>query len=290
VEQKLLKVQGKEEFNWSHRKRRKECNKNYIDYTMEKAGYPELKGEETELFFTKQEENLARVFFDHNKDKFIVIWALSGSSIHKIYPWSEYIAGTIWQKHEKEVLIITVGDDYTRMIEWSLPNTLNRCGVFTIRQSMLMTKYAQLVIGPETGVMNAAGCYDTPKILFMSHSSEENLTKYWQNVIALHPENCRCHPCHKLIYVDNCPKGKITQRPRCAENIKPETVYNAFEKYFKDWKNGKKEDEEGGNVRQKKAFQRTARKSKSQKRRSGRRVLNPRPKSLHYGRKSRRAG
>ncbi|HUV72378.1 MAG TPA: hypothetical protein VMW25_05195, partial [Clostridia bacterium] len=60
----------------------------------------------------------------------------------------------------------------------------------------------------------------------------------WQNVTALHPEDCRCHPCHKLVYVDTCPSGKITGRPRCAENIKPETVFRAIETYYKAWKNG----------------------------------------------------
>lgn len=238
IEQDLLKVQGKEEFNWSHKKRKKECNKNYIDYTMQKAGY-DLKGESTELFFTEQEEQLAKIFLENHKGKFLIVWAMSGSAMHKAYPWSEYIAGTICQKYGDDTLIVTVGDDIARMLEWNLPNTLPRCGIFTIRQSMILTKYANLVIGPETGILNAAGCYNTPKIIFLSHSSEENLTKYWKNVTPLHPENCRCHPCHKLIYVDTCPKGKMTDRPRCAENIKPETVFKAIEHYFKDWKNGK---------------------------------------------------
>ena len=273
VEAKLLKVQGKPEFDWSHKKRRKECNRNYIDYTMEVAGYPDLKGEKTELFFTEQEENLAQSFIENHRDKFIILWAMSGSSIHKVYPWSEYIAGTIWQQCQKEAIIITVGDDLARQIEWTLPNTFPRCGVFNIRQSMLMTKYVNLVIGPETGVMNAAGCYDTPKIILLSHSSEENLTKYWKNVTALHPENCRCHPCHKLIYVDTCPKGKIAGRPRCMENIKPETVYKAFEHYFKEWKNGK-------SIRQEQALPRVARKPKPQKRRTRRHILNTGQRSL----------
>ena len=285
IEQELLKVQGRREFDWSHKKRRKECNRNYIDYTMEVAGY-DLKGEKTELFFTEQEENLAQSFIENHRDKFIVLWAMSGSSIHKVYPWSEYIAGTIWQQHQKEAIIITVGDDLARQIEWTLPNTFPRCGVFTIRQSMLMTKYVNLVIGPETGVMNAAGCYDTPKIILLSHSSEENLTKYWKNVTALHPENCRCHPCHKLIYVDTCPKGKIAGRPKCMENIKPEIVYKAFEKYFKEWKNGKDERCVG----QGETLQRTARKPGPQKRNSGRYILNPGQRSLRLRRQASRAG
>jgi len=279
VEDKLLKVQGKSGFDWSHRKRRKECNKNYVDYTMEVAGYPELKGEKTELFFTEQEKNLAKVFLDNHKDRFLIIWAMSGSSMHKVYPWSEYVAGSIYQKYGNETLIVTVGDDFSRMLEWNLPNTLPRCGIFTVRQSMLMTKHADLVIGPETGIMNAAGCYNTPKIIFLSHSSEENLTKHWKNVTPLHPEDCRCHPCHKLIYVDTCPSGKVGGRPKCAENIKPETVFKAIEHYFKEWKNGK----ENRPISESQRSGRTA-----HKRRRG--VLYKGQKSLLRRRQARKAG
>lgn len=240
IEDGLLKVQGKPEFDWSHKKRRKECNKNYIDYTMEVADYPDLKGQKTELFFTEQEEGLAQIFLENHKGKFIIVWAMSGSSMHKVYPWSEYVAGDIWKNHGDQVCIITVGDDAARILEWTMPHTLPRCGIFTVRQSMLMTKYANLVIGPETGILNAAGCYETPKIVFLSHSSEENLTKYWRNCTALHPEDCRCHPCHRLIYVDTCPKGKIAGRPKCMEQIHPQAVYRAFLKYFNAWKNGTK--------------------------------------------------
>lgn len=274
VEDGLLKVQGKPEFDWSHRKRHKECNKNYIDYTMEVAGYPEMKGEKTELFFTEQEQNLARIFLDNHKDRFLIIWAMSGSSMHKVYPWAEYVAGEIWKNQGNEVCIVTVGDDAARILEWTMPHTLPRCGVFTVRQSMLMTKYANLVIGPETGIMNAAGCYDTPKIVLLSHSSEENLTKYWQNVTSLHPENCPCHPCHKLIYVDTCPKGKIAGRPRCMENIKPETVYKAFLKCFKEHKNGKSRTETIGQEQ----IGRVAHQGRPKKRHQRRRILNRHPR------------
>lgn len=275
VEDGLLKVQGKTEFNWSHKKRRKECNKNYVDYTMAVAGY-DLNGEKTELFFTEQEENLAKVFLDNHKDRFLIIWAMSGSSMHKVYPWSEYVAGEIWKNHGNEVCIVTVGDDAARILEWSMPHTLPRCGIFTVRQSMLMTKYADLVIGPETGIMNAAGCYDTPKIVLLSHSSQENLTKYWQNVSALHPINCPCHPCHKLIYVDTCPKGKIAGRPRCMENIRPETVYKTFLKYFKEQKNE--------TIRQNQKLPRVARKGRPQKSSKGRRLRHPGKRSVQLRR------
>lgn len=234
IEGTLLIPPHDPKFNLPAKKLHRLCDVNYMDQTMKVAGYPELKGCLPELHFNGQEEFLAKFFTEKLKDMFVVMWSLSGSSIHKAYPWAEYVAGEI-QKNHRDVQIFTVGDDMCKILEWNLPNTSPRCGRFTVRQSMLLTKYVNLVIGPETGVLNAASCYDTPKVVLLSHSSENNLTKYWKNCTALHPENCSCHPCHKLHYTFDCPEGKHGF-PKCAENIAPETVYNAFLKYYNRWK------------------------------------------------------
>ena len=236
VERKLLKVQGSKEYKWSHRKRIKECDVNYQDATMAAAGYPECKGELPELFFGDMEESLARTMRKNNKDKFLIIWALSGSSFHKIYPWAAYVAGELNQNHD-DIRIVTVGDYFCKLLEWHMNNTKNCSGYWTIRQSMIMTKYADLVIGPETGILNAASCFDTPKIIFLSHSSEENLTKYWKNCRVMKPKNCSCYPCHRLIYTDSCPKGpKTGEATKCAESIEPVDVYHEIIKVYKQWK------------------------------------------------------
>ncbi|MGD8787121.1 MAG: methyltransferase domain-containing protein [Phycisphaerales bacterium] len=236
VERKLLRVEGSDEYRHSHKRRHKDCNYNYQDATMEAAGFGECRGEQPELHFTEMEESLAKVLRNNNKDKFLIIWALSGSSLHKIYPWSPYIAGELDHNHD-DIRIITVGDYLCKILEWQMSNTKNCAGNWTIRQAMVMTKYADLVVGPETGVLNAASCYDTPKIVFLSHSSEENLTKYWRNVHAMKPKGCSCYPCHRLIYTDACPKGpKTNESAKCAELIDPKPVYDVILSYYKKWK------------------------------------------------------
>jgi len=241
VEGTLLVREGEEAFNWSHNKRHRECNVNYIERTMKVAGYPQLKGQQPELFFSEDEENLARMFKNNLKGRFSILWSLAGSAFHKGYPWSPYIAGELRQKHD-DIVVVTVGDNASKLIEWNLPNTANKSGVFTVRQSMILTKYVNLVIGPETGILNAASCFDTPKIVLLSHSSEENLTKYWRNCTALRPSDCKCYPCHKLIYssANICPRGKRGIAARCMENVNPRQVYEAIKKYHERWqKNGK---------------------------------------------------
>jgi len=238
VERSLLKAEGTEEYKWTLAKRRKECNVNYQDRTMECAGYPNLKGQRGELYFTDTEESLAKVLRATVKDRFLVLWALSGSSFHKIYPWATYVCGEM-NKNFNDICVITVGDYLCKIIEWQMTNTVNRSGVWTIRQSMAIAKYADLVIGPETGVLNAASCYDVPKIVFLSHSSEENLTKYWTNCTSLFSKECRCYPCHRLMYTNCCPQGPKKVAAKCSETIDPQTVYDAIMKYYKPWKKAK---------------------------------------------------
>jgi len=203
---------------------------------MDWAGYPKLKGQLPEMHFTPLEEQMAQICRKGLEDRFFILWSLSGSSFHKLYPWAPYVAGELNKNFRKEICIVTVGDHLCRILEWQNDSTVNRSGHWTIRQSMLMTKYADLVIGPETGILNAAACYDTPKIVFLSHSSQENLTKYWKKCTSLHSDKAKCYPCHRLMYTDCCPKGPMKAAAKCMETLDPKMVYEAILVRFNKWK------------------------------------------------------
>jgi len=241
VESSLLRIEGSKEYKAPHEVRHSECNVNYFDRTLEIAGYKDIKGKNGELYFTELEERLAQDFREKNRDKFLILWSLSGSSFHKVYPWTEYVANEIVKNHS-DIRIVTVGDEACRLLEWENPNVLSKSAKFTIRQSMILTKYSDLVIGTETGILNASGCFDTPKIVFLSHSSPENLCKYWENCTPLWNTRCECQPCHRLIYSNSCPKGERNLAPKCMENLKPEKVIEAIEKYYRKWKLKQKEE------------------------------------------------
>jgi len=237
VEGALLKCEGSDEFNWPHEKRHVECNVNFQDRTMEMAGYPEIKGALPTMHFSELEESLAQDFLASHQDKFTILWGLAGSAYHKVYPWSEYVANELAMKHPKNVEIITVGDGACKILEWQNPITTNKSGVWTVRQSFLMAKYADLVISADSGLANAASCWETPQIVFLSTNSIENLCKYWKNCTALWAEDCECYPCHRLIYTKSaCPKGTIAGvAPKCMENIKPERVLQEISRRYNEW-------------------------------------------------------
>lgn len=248
VEGALLKTEGSEAFNWSHKRRHRECNVNYFDRTLEVAGFPNKKGLLPELYFSETEEYLAGIFKQHYKDKFLIEVSLSGSSFHKTYPWLPYVMNEVHSQHD-DIVVVTVGDYLCKLLEnWQHKNTINKAGVFTVRQSMILTKYADLVLGTETGILNAAACYDTPKIVLLSHSSVENLTKYWKICTSITAKSCNCQPCHRLIYTLNntCPLETVRLPgeqgiaeigiPVCMTRIAPESVYKSIESYYNIWK------------------------------------------------------
>ncbi len=209
IEGALLPLEGHPEFKESHEVRHAKFNKNYTDHTMEIAGYPDKKGCLPELFFTPAEEYLAQMFRKQYQHSFLMLVSLSGSSFHKTYPFIENVCRTVVNIHP-DIRIVTVGDYGCRLLEWDGSNTISKSGEWEIRDSLMMTKYANLVFGCETGILNGASCYDTPKICLLSHSSRENLTKYWKNDYSLEPIGCDCHPCHQLHYTfGSCPQTKI---------------------------------------------------------------------------------
>lgn len=197
---------------------------NYYDSHLAKAGYSDA-GMNGELFFSEQEEIMAQGFRDKYPGRFIVMWVLSGSSYHKRWPYFQQVAQELVVKNP-DILLISVGDSECALIERSESNRyLPRAGRWQLRTSLVMTKYVDLVVGPETGILNAAGCFDTPKITMLSHSSHNNLCKYWKNDFCVSPDTKEvfCYPCHVLHYVHavnaECPTCKGSTHSCIGENI-----------------------------------------------------------------------
>jgi len=231
IEGALLKPEGSIKFSWPKEIRHEECNKNYMDYTMQKAGY-EDKGMLPELYFSKAEHKWAENFMAKHRDKFVVLISLSGSAFHKVYPFMENVITEFLDTYT-DTLAITVGADVDRMLEWEHPRTISWSGKIKLRKALILTQYVNLVIGTETGLINAASCFDTPKIVMLSHSSEENLTKYWKNCEYLHGD-VSCYPCHQLHYTKkSCKLNSATESPLCMTMIHPVSVLARIEQFYK---------------------------------------------------------
>ncbi|KKN66856.1 hypothetical protein LCGC14_0467240 [marine sediment metagenome] len=234
IENGLLVTSYQEEFGWPHDKRHEKCDRNYYDETLRLGGRGET-GLNGELFFSAVERLRARDEMKKYKGKFVILWSLSGSSHHKSWPMAEQAARAFLDAYD-DAVIITVGDDVCRLLEWDHPRTIQRSGKWQLRKSLIMTKYADLVIGTETGILNAAGCFSTPKVILLSHSSSENLSRHWRNCTSIEPD-VECHPCHKLHFsLSTCVLDKGTNTPLCMTSVAPATVLNAIQNYYDQWR------------------------------------------------------
>ena len=243
IEGSLARVPWRDDFHKSQAERHAECNVNFYDRTLELCGCNE-KGKTGELWFSKMEEKLAKQQRKKYKGKFIVLWALSGSSAHKSYPFAEYIMSILLSKYD-DIVIFQVGEGLCDVIaKHNHPRAKDYCGVWPIRKSMIWTKYADLVVAPDTGVAHAAGCFDTPQILFLSSNTEEKLSKYFKNCTNL-VGDVECHPCHRLHYdLDHCVLDEIIGTPVCMSKLKGKDVLESIESTYFSWRE-KRHDSSG---------------------------------------------
>lgn len=209
------------------------CNRNYMDETMKFADYEDRKGEQPELFFKPSEERWAKRM-KRKYNGFLVVWGITGSSVHKIYPYADSVIQAIvaaWpQAH-----VVLVGEAGCYGIIDPHKRIHDLCGRVSIRKTFALIKHADLLVSPETSVANAASCFDTHKVIILSHSSEENLTKYWRNCSAVF-EPVSCYPCHKLHYSkDSCPLEKETQLPKCQALLHPSKFFPPIEAVYRTW-------------------------------------------------------
>lgn len=235
VEVKYLFHAADPVYNYSKQERFFRGNKNHYDAVFEAAGYSEIKGKLPEMFFSEEEESRSVNFRKDLLGKFVIVWCLSGSARHKTYPYTRFVMEELLKKY-KDIVFITVGDEDCKILEYALKHErcINKSGEWSLRETAIMCKHASLVISPETGVLHFSGCFDTPKIGFLTHTNKECLSKYFKNDYSLEA-NVDCAPCFRLINDADlqCPVEKITRAPWCAAfGFTPDVVIKQIEKVY----------------------------------------------------------
>lgn len=225
IEGTLLALPGRANHEWSHEVRHKYLNHNYLEITHDIAGVPFPPRQK--FYRTDQEKAWARKERSGNP---VILWTLAGSSIHKTWPYLDQVIARLLVTFPS-CRIYLVGDELCQLLEsgWEGESrVIRKSGKWSIRQTLSFLPECDLIVGPETGVMNAAGFLPVPKIVTLSHSSEENLTKHWVNCVSLTPLNTACYPCHQLHYSSEfCPRGE-TGTSICQENISVDAMWSVI--------------------------------------------------------------
>jgi ADP-heptose:LPS heptosyltransferase/predicted SAM-dependent methyltransferase len=229
IEGTLLALPGRTNHLWPLNVRRKYMNVNYFEFTHDLAGVP--MPPQPKFFPTDEEKAWAKKERASFGGGFTMLFALAGSSVHKVWPHMDgFIARVLL--NNPQARIVMVGDELSQLLEqgWEKePRVIRKSGKYTIRETLSLLDVVDMVVGPETGVLNAAGHLPVPKIVFMSHSSQENLTKYWTNVRAVEPKNTACFPCHAMVYsFDTCHRDEATGVAKCAADTSLDDVWQAY--------------------------------------------------------------
>lgn len=237
VETTLLSMPGTSLYQFPKSVRHQMLNINYLEMVHNVAGAPHeyrQKFYPTELEQEWAKDELRKIQKAHGGAP-VILWSLAGSSVHKAWPWLDQIVARLMLK--TNAVVVTVGDELCQMLEagWEVEErVLRRSGKWTIRQSLTFAmESANLVIGTETGLLNAVGLEDVTKIITLSHSSHENLTKHWENAIVLEPD-VHCYPCHQMHYsFDYCNQDEETGTSICQASVTPERMWEVLEHWFK---------------------------------------------------------
>jgi SAM-dependent methyltransferase len=228
VEGSLLAMKGRTMFEWTPVARHAMLNKNYIEMAHKIAGVPyELN---IKFYATDDEKAWAKKQRAHIGADQLVMWSLAGSSVHKTWAGLDHIIASVLVTYPKASILLVGGPECV-MLEagWeNEPRVFRTCGKWTIRQTFAMLAETDLLIGPETGVLNAAACMDMEKIIFLSHSTHENLTRDWKNVTALTSSDTTCPgrgkneapACHQMHYgFGDCKRDEASGVAQCQADI-----------------------------------------------------------------------
>lgn len=236
VEDTWLTLGDKVSAGWPKKLRDKLYNYNYVQFMHEVADVPYARP--LVKFYPSSEE---RKWAEKKRRKWggdpFIVFALSGSSVHKVWPHMDGFIARVFL-HYPRARIVFVGGPGDAILEdpWRKePRVTCTCeDALSIRESLALAQVADFVIGPETGVLNAVSCERMPKIVLLSHSSHENLTRDWVNTSAVFSTMTACYPCHKMHYsFETCTRDEALGTAQCQSDIPTDAVWAAFQQIMR---------------------------------------------------------
>lgn len=233
VEGTWLALPGRSAHGFPHAVRAKYMDANYLEFLHDMAGMPQ--DYRSKFYPTADESEWARKECAKLGGP-VILYVLSGSSVHKTWPHMDALLARILYKYPA-ARIVTAGGELEQILEigWEKePRVVCKAGKWTIRQTLAIAQQADIVFGPETGVLSGVAFEPNLKIVCLSHSSHNNLTKHWHNTAALAPVDTPCYPCHQMHYGwEHCQQDEETGQAKCMANITVDAVWNAIDGYLR---------------------------------------------------------
>lgn len=226
VETRLLMHPNEHAYYWSFEARQRMMGGNYLEALHDVAGLPH---EFHQRFYPTAEERAWAEAERAKLDGPLVVVAPTGSGLPKTWP---HVQRFMELMAERGVHVIVLGElreqfnppaHYGHVAGQALP----------IRLAFTLAQLADAVVGTESSIVNAVAMEANLKVVLLSHSSADNLTKHWCNTASIFVTGLPCHPCHRLHRdFTFCVQDPETQFAACQAGVRPEPVADAVLKYL----------------------------------------------------------
>lgn len=224
VESTLLPHPNELAYHWPGRVRHARMNRNYLEALHEVAQLPVAVYEQRFHPTPAEREWAVR----NRRSLFpgpLVAIAPTGSGLPKTWPHVQRFMEIMAARGVRTVVLGEIRQDlpgvegFGAVIGKDLP----------IRLAMALAQTADVVIGTESAIVNAVAMEDCLKVVLLSHSSPENLTKHWRNTMSVEATGLSCHPCHRLHQgMEFCTVDKATGFAACQAAATAETIAAAI--------------------------------------------------------------
>lgn len=221
VEQRLLYHPSSNEFFLPQKLRHRFGNRNYLEMIHDYADLPHVFRQK--FHPSAEEAKWAR----ETREKLLppgplVILNACGSGPAKTWPHAQAF---LERMAAAGIVTVVLGD--VRGIELA---EVNECTAIVgngwpVRAALAFAQIADAVVATESMIANAVAMEPMLKVILLSHSSNENLTKHWISTAALEATAVACHPCHRIhATLDFCAKDTATGCSACMASYGPDTV------------------------------------------------------------------
>ena len=194
VEGTLLPAPNKVQYHFPKEVRHTLNNHNYLDFHHWIAKVPLFP--KYQKFYPSNEEKAWANEMRSRMEANVVCFVPNGSSCTKFWPYAGEFVKRLLDARE-DATVVTLGDE--RGCTFEDHPRLARIGTtWNIRQAMTFCQLANVVVGQETGLLNCVGFEkDVHKVVLLTHSTIENLTRDWTNTVTLRGQ-AECAACHRL--------------------------------------------------------------------------------------------
>jgi ADP-heptose:LPS heptosyltransferase len=226
VEKNLLMVPTDLRYYWPDAERRKLCDASYWEAMHDFAGVPR----NYQVRFFESEEERAFAKKERGDASLCAVIAASGGTLPKFWPYlDELVDGLIARGFAVWVSGLTHGMHFAPRAGLHVIGT-----AWPMRQAMAFAKQADLVLGQDTGLLNAVSLEPMPKIVLLAGTTEKNLTQHFVNTTSLHGTP-PCYPCHRIHYYEMgfkyCTPDPKTRTAACQAMVSAATVLRAVDKH-----------------------------------------------------------